>query len=499
MANLVERFKDLFVGGEQAYGEWDTKKGAVTRHGAPSLANYQAHLEGKVGLGLVPIQLNGLCQFAAIDIDIDTINHDELYKQVRKRRFPLTVCRSKSGGAHLYMFMAAPGLPAGAVQDVLKRWATLLGYPQAEIFPKQTKVSVDSIGNWINLPYFAGDATTRYAIGPSGAASLEEFVNGVELYDATTVSADEAADSANAQLPPCLAALTQHGVGPGQRNQGLFNFAVFYRKSQPGDWESAVTTHNAQFIQPSLEYREVQGIIKSVARAKYQYLCDQAPIAQYCDRQQCLKLPFGVNHMPWDERGSFDDLLVSHLRKLGTSPPKYILEVNGHDITLDWENFYNFKLFKASVGESLNLIVGGMKQPQWEQQVRDLLAKREDIEAPEDASMQGLVIQKFHEFLTLRERAQNREDLLRGLPVQDGPNVLFRASDLHRYLQGSKLDKLEGSEIFLALRRDGCVHRRVRINGRVTTVWSYPLERVNEQTEAFAIPDFSKDLDDEGM
>jgi hypothetical protein len=493
----LRQFMKLFQGGDQAHGVWDPQHNkGWTKHEAPTQTDFEQHLSGKLGLGVVPVKTSGACQFAAIDIDIDTIDHGQLFVKVAQRGFPLSVCRSKSGGAHLYLFTREPGLPASAVQQVLKRWATVLGYPQAEIFPKQVKQSSENIGNWINLPYFGGDATTRYAVGPDGALTVEQFLAGIRCYDAESVF-DETLDDKMAQMPPCLAALTQNGIKEGERNGALFNFAVFYRKSQPASWETAVTAHNAQYVQPPLDYREMQGVIQSASRKAYQYQCSEPPICNYCDRVQCLKLPFGVGNKSWDEAGAFDDAAVTNLRKLCTDPPKYIVEVNGRDIVLDWEELFHIQKFKSRVGQDLDLMIRGQKQPQWEQTLRNLLAKREDIEAPEDASMMGLVMEKFHEFLTLRERAQQKEDLLRGLPVQEGTHVLFRAGDLRRYLQGFKLDKVAGSDIFLALRKHGAFHKRIRLNGRMSLLWAFPLDEVNEQTLEFAVPDFKKDLEED--
>lgn len=501
MANLVERFMDLFTGGKNAYGEWDPKRlerqehPAKTRQGAPSIETYEAHLRGDVGLGLVPVNEQGLCRFAAIDIDVDTIDHEQLRKTIDERKIPLNVCRSKSGGAHLYLFVKEPGLPASAVQSTLKRWASLLGYPSAEIFPKQTRVGGQNVGSWINLPYFGGDATTRYCVGVDGVKGLEEFLDTVVYYDAISVAqVDETEGQGASKMPPCLAALTANGVVEGQRNAALFNFAVFYRKSQPANWETAVTTHNSQFFSPPLEYREVQGIIKSVSRIKYQYLCEQPPIQAFCNREACVKLPFGVGHMPWQERGSYDDFVVSNCRKFLSDPPKYTIEVNGRDIGLSWEELFTYRILKSRIGERLDLMCPDIKQAQWEQQLRQLLATKTDVEAPDDASMMGLIVEKFYEFLTLRERAQNKEDLLKGLPVQAEGKVLFKASDFRRYLQGYKLDKFEMADLFIALRKQGCDHARVRVNGKLVTVWAFPLTATNEQTEAFAMPDFTKDF-----
>ncbi len=496
--DLLGKFKELFQGGNHAYGQWHQEHGASTKHGAVPLSAYENHLAGKVGLGLVPVNEGGVCRFAAIDVDVDTVDHQELYRQVEKHRMPLNVCRSKSGGAHLYLFVKEPGLPAAAVQQVLQRWATVLGYAKAEIFPKQTRVSAQVVGSWINLPYAGGDNTLRYAVGPSGALSLEEFLDNVKFYDAVAGVQDTVVSpNGTAQLPPCLQHLRDEGIGQGFRNQALFNFAIFYRKSQPAGWQDATRNLNKQYFSPPLDYRESEGVIDSVGRSKYMYLCEQSPIREHCNKELCKTLPFGVGNMPWDEAGSFDDFITSNCRKFLSDPPRYLVEVNGQDVTLAWEDLFYFKNFKSSVGEKLNLIIPNLKQQQWEQQLRELLAKKVDIEAPEDASEMGIVIEKFYEFLTLRERASEKEDMLKGLPIQVGQEVMFRVSDFKRFLQSFKLDKQNLSDVFLVLRRDGARHHTMRVKGKVIRVWAYPLNKTNDQTEMFAATDFKNDFGEE--
>ena len=482
----AKRFTDLFTGGTQAHGLWDTETGARTVRKPATREDYAHHLAGELGLGLVPVRTDGTCRFAAVDIDIDTIDHGELLKKVTARKFPLSVCRSKSGGAHLYLFVREPGLPAKQVQATLKRWAGLLGYPGSEIFPKQVKVGAKNIGNWINLPYFGGDDTTRYAVGSTGALTLAQFLKSVPYYDLAVV-VDETASKSLEEMPPCLRALTLNGLPEGQRNQGLFNFAVFFRKSNPNGWQQQVADHNQNYVDPPLTYAEVQTIIGSVGQTKYQYTCDQQPIVSFCDKPTCSTLPFGVGNMPWQEHGAFDEILTSHLRKLLTTPPRYIMEVSGTDVTLTTQELLRYPMFRQKVLEATDLLAAPMKQPRWEQMVREMLKTKTDIEAPPDASPEGIVITLFHQFVSVRERATDVEALNRGIPVVKDKLVLFRAQDLKHYLRARQATELKMQDVYLLLREEGCSQQRLRVLGRHLHVWTMPLDRINEQTEEFSV------------
>ena len=51
---------------------------------------------------------------------------------------PLIVCRSKSGGAHVFLF-TKENIPASLMQSKLKEMAIILGYEGSEIFPNKQK------------------------------------------------------------------------------------------------------------------------------------------------------------------------------------------------------------------------------------------------------------------------------------------------------------------------------------------------------------------------
>src|SRR5437588_5479253 len=106
--STVTRFCELFLGSLQCHGVQVHKESGIvhfTADGPATPDDFERHLGGDRGVGIVPVCEDGTCRFAAIDIDVDTINHTQLYERVQQLKLPVTVCRSKSGGAHLYLFM----------------------------------------------------------------------------------------------------------------------------------------------------------------------------------------------------------------------------------------------------------------------------------------------------------------------------------------------------------------------------------------------------------
>jgi TOTE conflict system, Archaeo-Eukaryotic Primase domain/Primase C terminal 1 (PriCT-1) len=323
------RFQNLFRGSERTHGVYLPKRDPdhITRHAPPTPQDFIAHLEGREGLGIVPIRPDGTCVFGAIDIDDDTIDHKALFRKVSDLGLPLTVCRSKSGGAHCYLFARDPGYSPSHIIAALKHWSTLLGHSGVEIFPKQIALTNGNVGNWINLPYFDCENTIRYAVGKDGSLTLDEFLDAIVWWDgkmevvapsavaSSPVPAPSAAQlvvldspvpaSADPKrMPPCLEKLVASGVPPGARNNATFNFAVFLRKAYPEEWEGMVPEYNEQYCQPPLSQSELGRIVKSVGATKYQYRCSQPPISSLCEKPACLLLSLWRRPHAMDGRGN---------------------------------------------------------------------------------------------------------------------------------------------------------------------------------------------------
>ena len=66
------------------------------------------------------------------------LDHKLLITKIRKLKLPLVVCRSKSGGAHCFLF-ATDWIEAKEMQETLQQVSAALGYGNSEIFPKQIK------------------------------------------------------------------------------------------------------------------------------------------------------------------------------------------------------------------------------------------------------------------------------------------------------------------------------------------------------------------------
>ena len=186
--SVVSDLASLFTGLKLAYGSYrpNEDNGPGKQKGQYRVVSeeidddrlidlWNNHLEGKESLGIVPICEDNTCVWGAIDIDTYPLDLAELIERLVKRgEMPFVVARSKSGGAHVYCFVSEP-VSAALMQSKLKEIAASFGYGTAEIFPKQTKLLLEKgdRGNILNMPYFGGASSTRYAHNDEGEGILD--------------------------------------------------------------------------------------------------------------------------------------------------------------------------------------------------------------------------------------------------------------------------------------------------------------------------------------
>ena len=145
---IIDKFKSIFLGLEIAYGQYQPgergdngkQKGkAFIVRGQVTDELWSNHLEGKgPALGIIPITEDNSCRWGCIDIDEYNFDHTSLIKSIRNNKLPLIVCRSKSGGAHVFLF-TKENIPASLMQSKLKQMAIILGYEGSEIFQNKQR------------------------------------------------------------------------------------------------------------------------------------------------------------------------------------------------------------------------------------------------------------------------------------------------------------------------------------------------------------------------
>lgn len=509
MATLTERFAALFAGLDRAYGVFVpdgkvSEKGKAggrswTKHEPLTLAQYEAHLEGEQGLGVVAIKADSTVSFAAIDIDDYSVNLNEIADRLKKHGIPGVGCRSKSGGVHAYFFFA-PGTTADLARRRLIEWSALLGYdaaarpPRSEIFPKQFQLGDDSTGNWINLPYFAGDRSVgRFAVVDSRGLSVEEFVDYAESvrFGATELELWEpiefVEDERFLQGPPCLQTLGATGFPDGSRNLGLFNVCIYLKKRFPDDWDERTRTYNDELMDPPLSPREVFTITSSVRKKDYAYKCNEQPICTVCNRAACLKREFGIG-TDKKTRTTNPGVVIEKMVKLLTDPPTWYVMVNSKKVELATAELLDQHRFQLRVLEATNDLTTLIKPEAWREIVEGLLVEAEIVEVPDEATPGGALTSLIVDWASSSRLGAELDDVLASKPYVNGTGMLyFRPHDLSDWLM-SKRFSIAQRKLYGELYQRGLDKFSGVLKGRMTNYWGYPLPERWRQTDEFTGP-----------
>ena len=419
---------------------------------------------------MIPIDEDNLVKWGAIDIDVYSLDLVKLVQKIEEFTLPLVVCRSKSGGAHVFCFLTEK-VPAGDMQDKLREISAGLGYGGVEIFPKQREVLVErgDIGSWLNMPYFEGDDSMRYGFDTKGnALQIQDFIPFVstrsidhkELLELEVPVVDDMVEG-----PPCLQVLLQQGFPEGTRNNGLFNVGVYLKKSDPENWHTEIEEYNRKYVHPPLPAQEVLTLISTLKKKEYNYKCSDEPIRSYCNVAKCRGCKFGIG-------GSNTTPTFSSLSKLDTKPPLWFLSINDKRLELTTEQLQNQLKFQRASMEVLNIMPPRMNDRSWQTLIQSLMDNgMEIIEVSEDVTIEGQFMELLESFCTDMAQANTREEILLGKPYTEDGKTYFRIKDLKEYLVKHRFTDMETNRVASKLRDLKAQHKFFNIKGRGTNVW----------------------------
>ena len=442
------KFQEIFEGNTSAYGIMKltgevTEKGkavakALIKREKITTQLWVDHLEGKEpALGIIPINENNECRWGCIDVDIYNLDHLSIMRNIKGMGFPLVTFRSKSGGAHLFLF-AKEFIPASLMQSKLKAMADALGYAGSEIFPKQTEILVErgDTGNFLNLPYHGGTRGLRYTFKAGGeAASLESFYSIYDEWSQTREQIENIIVKKSEVIeifkdgPPCLNRLAEEGFGEGSRNNSLFNLAIYRQKANPDNWQDLLEDDNYKYMDPPLRSTEVQNVIKSIGKRGYdKYRCKEQPICGVCNAAKCRTKKFGVGF----EEEQMPEL--GTLSKICSDPTQYFLDVDGKRVDLTKEQLHNPNLFSLEVMDKAAVVVPIPKPKDWrELYLKPLLLGMQEIEPLKSLDPKEHLINLLQEFTVNRPQARTRDEILRKMAWTDDGFSYFRMDDFYAF------------------------------------------------------------------
>ena len=419
----MKKFKNIFKGLERAHG--CTKVSGPTENGVKVKGQsfvvrqpvtddlWRMHLQGSQSLGIIPINEDNQCVWGCVDIDSYAgFDHKKLIDKIKNYNLPLVVCRSKSGGAHVFLF-TTESVSAERMRDKLTEIKTLLGYGGSEVFPKQIQLkSQDDTGNFLNLPYFNGDDTTRYAFKDDGtAANLEEFYgiyNNKKQLHVGSIKVQRP-QSEFSDGPPCIELMAINKIPEnGGRNNAMFHFGVYAKKKWPAEWKTKLTMFNADATTVPLTENELDIVKRQHEKKDWGYKCNDVPMCNLCDKKLCRSRKYGIG-----EEIVFPAL--TDLQKIKLEKPYYYLNVDGERLHLENVKFLKQQsLFQEACMEQLDFKPPTVKPKDWDMIINPLMKNHEPVEAPEGVTTADQLRNHLEEFCLNRHIGSDVNDLKKG-------------------------------------------------------------------------------------
>jgi hypothetical protein len=522
----VQGFMSHFSGskhnyGEHVYGEIDSStkkekgKSQTITNKLITIENYRNHLEGKKGLGVIPIKEgDNKCIFAVIDIDIYGIDYSLYIRAIENNNLPLVPFRSKSGGLHIYAFFSEPVLAKKTV-DFMKRISFLLSIDilvqtkknsLVEIFPKQTKLTSEQYGSWINLPYYNANDTKTPAIVNGKVLSLTDALMYIKQKKINLTDAEEILNNLSYfDAPPCLQRLNLLNIldKDSGRNNYLFSFGIYLKKKDESFFEQNLKDINYELTQPLPEKEIDQTIISSLKKRDYVYKCKEHPLIDFCNKKVCKKREYGVGK----DGGYFSSVECGKLYQFKTSQPYYEWEVKlqGQETFVKLrfkseEEIIRQDAFLKLCMRELYELPSKLKQSEWFIKVNQALKEIEivNVNEDEDVSEYTLLKNLVIEFLTSRAMAEKRDQILVKRVYYDVQLKLyyFRVKDLSEYIFVQKgFRYFNPRELHGILKEWGCQYKVLKTeSGKTVRVAFFHQDelKVSLEDKEIFVPDFSK-------
>lgn len=345
----IQRFLQLFKGKNNSYVRNELPKEApapgekiktkITQNeGKVDKELLDHHLSGDFGVGVCPVNTDGKCFFAVLDIDCYDKRILKMFRFIQEYNLPLLPFRSKSGGLHVYIFFAK-AVTARSAREILSLISyyfcleDIYGKGKVEIFPKQETIKEGGFGSAVTLPYFNAENPYTYLLDSDGSKiSFKDALDSIQKHFTNLESIKEVLESLPfSDAPPCIQRQLIAGlVGSDDsgRNNFLFSFAIYAKKKYGSGFEPYVKEINDSFECP-LDESVVDQICSSVANNEYYYRCKEIPCSAYCDKVICKKREFGLGR----DKSHFTGVEYGELRRYLTAEPYYewLLRLHGQE------------------------------------------------------------------------------------------------------------------------------------------------------------------------
>ena len=418
------------------------------------------HLSGDFGVGLCPLNAEGKCFFAVLDIDCYDKRIYKMLQFIQEYNLPLLPFRSKSGGLHVYIFFAK-AVTARSVRDILKSISyyfcleDIYGKGKVEIFPKQDSIKEGGFGSCVTLPYFNAENPYTYLLDSDGnKVEFKEAMEFIQKHFTSLENIKEALENLPfSDSPPCLQkVLLAHLIGSEDsgRNNFLFSFAVYAKKKYGNGFETYVQEVNNGFECP-LEGSVIDQICDSVNNNEYYYKCKE--LSPYCDKVHCKKREFGLG-INENGKSHFTGVEYGTLTRVLSAEPyyKWLLRLQGTEewkecIFKDEAYLLDQKNFQRVCLRYLNYAPRNVSPNDWNSTLNTVLPniQTEVVKKESDTSGMNMIRNAFLDYLSNKQARRDSPYQIRvGLCVRQVQNGVAKYYFTHNgfleYLRTKKIN-----------------------------------------------------------
>lgn len=495
--NNIEIFVDFFKGLMTSHGchvynflSPSTKEEgkSFTKEEEVALSLYETHLNGGEGLGIIPINEDGYCYFAVIDVDnYDKNKQKKIIDIIDKNYLPFFVFQSKSGGLHIYCFFEHK-VKAKTIRDILKKYLFVFDLPDnTEIFPKQDTLKKGASGSWINLPYWNKKVSIRQRLIQDNKCL--EFNEAMQKLKKTEIKQlTEKLELFYFDAPPCVQRGILNTESIVNRNTFLFNVVVYFKQKEFEDYKEKVLGINNTFPEPLDEKEIVKTILASQDRKNYKYKCDG--VENLCNREECNKRFFGMT----------TSLIMENLVQFKGAEPYYNLDVNGKTMVFYSEkDLRDQNKFADMCMRELYFLPPLFKKEKWYAKLNELFRniKVVEITKEEDISFKALFYTYLQEYLLNHEYAKTKIQINNGRIFKDiaEQEFVFRKQDFLKFLK-TKDFKMSLPEINRELRQIG-QNRSISTRNSSFSAYSVSFSNIGFDFDIEEVIDFSKISDND--
>ena len=530
---MIENFIKIFEGYNSARGHFTKNKSKLPGKAEGKSGVYRVevtktmwgnHLKGlEPSLGIMPVNENSEARWGCIDVDDFNLDYESILQNIRKLELPLIMIRSKSGCAHIFLFIRK-FIPAEEIKFVMNKFAAQLGIADKldRIYPMQTEFLQGGTGSWLNMPYFNLEEGGRYAYKDNmDAATLDEFFGMYEQHAQEDL--DKYLEAPKEEKPkekklrkpcdlPCIKnckAANDGKIPKGSRNEFLFHQGVYYSRSHEeiSKFEGKIKTpetllreFNSNSMVEPLDEKEIINVSESLEKNEYKFKCKVPQIKKYCDVSKCKTNPGGITPDEAKELITAQEILGT-IYEYGSVPPKFFMyvKVKAENNTLKdvRVEFTGSELMSKTLflrrlndwGHFPPKTLSQMKNTDFDDFIDGLLKRRVHEEVSEEANIDFDFKALMRDFLEKTTVSLDKWDVLEGACFYDKKKkrMHFKLNKLQQYLQAVR-QPMNTTELTFKITK---ILKGKKNNGKVKTKLgqekSCPTWEYTEEPENFVI------------